>query len=129
MPFPIVFLHSTDVVVISTIALLSTLARVLNPWDTKIKDIVQGLENRQRALEGEMTYEDRRLTHTDRVGCQLQGFLTALPFENHRSKYDGFITMVSPDSHGTNWLVQREEFINWAYNSRNGILCIYGKRE
>lgn len=102
---------------------------MLDPWNTKINDVVKGLETRQRALEGEMTYEERRLTHTDRVGRQLQEFLTAFPFEDHHSKYDGFLSMVSPDFHETNWLVQREEFINWAPNSRNGVLCIYGKRE
>jgi len=110
--------------------------RALNPWssNTKIKQVTQSLEGRQKILEEEMAHEDRRLNHADRIEHQFQQFLTSLPFEDCHHQYDNYLALLSPGSDETSssWLLRRQEFIDWTKwtsGSPGGVLSIYGKRE
>ena len=125
-PFAIVFLRSTYVVVISTIAQWSIAICGFKLRDTRFERVVQDLERRRRVLEEEIIFEDRRLNHADRVERQL---LAVLPIEDQHLKYDSFLSTLSPCDNKKNWLLRREEFTNWGYKTHNGILCLYGKRE
>ena len=80
-------------------------------------------------LEEEIIYNDCRLNHRDRVERQLQGFLSSLPLWDCCPKYASCLRVVSPDKDETNWLLHREEFKEWVFNSRSKILWVYGKRE
>jgi len=128
-PLAIVFLRSTDVVVIIfTIVRWAASLRTLLPWNQRIKEVTKGLERRQKMLEEEIIYDDRRLNHADRAERQLQGLLSSLPLWDCRPKYDSCLRVVSPDNE-TNWLLHREEFKEWVFNSSSKILWVYGKRE
>ncbi|KAH9041800.1 hypothetical protein EDB84DRAFT_1559566 [Lactarius hengduanensis] len=110
---------------------MSVWLRGINPWNKTIEDITQGLQRRREVLE-------REVVHADRVGLHRQAierewndkrrdFLAMLPYEDCQSKHRHCLRVLPPDHSTGEWLINREEFLDWALNPPNPLLWVHGK--
>ncbi|KAH9007206.1 hypothetical protein EDB86DRAFT_65044 [Lactarius hatsudake] len=110
---------------------VSVWLRGINPWNKTIEDITQGLQRRREVLE-------REVVHADRVGLHRQAierewndkrrdFLAMLPYEDCQSKHRHCLRVLPPDHSTGEWLISREELLDWALNPPNQLLWVHGK--
>ncbi|KAH8999495.1 hypothetical protein EDB92DRAFT_2081633, partial [Lactarius akahatsu] len=110
---------------------VSVWLRGINPWNKTIEDITQGLQRRREVL-------GREVVHADRVGLHRQAierewndrrrdFLASLPYEDCQPKQRDCLRVLPTDHNAGEWLINREELLDWAHNPSGGLLWVHGK--
>ncbi|KAI0301911.1 hypothetical protein B0F90DRAFT_1667745 [Multifurca ochricompacta] len=117
----------------------SILIQSLNPWNKAIEDVTQGLRRRERYSSAKWrtqiaypttqtvsTVSDKPLRESG-VNDRRRDILASLPYEDCHSKHEDCLGVLPPEHNTGNWLLNREEFLNWAYNPYSRMLWVHGK--
>ncbi|KAI9448408.1 hypothetical protein H4582DRAFT_2051866 [Lactarius indigo] len=119
---------------------VSVWLRGINPWNKTIEDITQGLQRRREVLEREVVHADRVGLHRQAIEREWKSvhhhlftlawrrdFLAMLPYEDCQSKHRLCLRVLPPDGSTGEWLINREELLDWAHNPPSRLLWVHGK--